>query len=309
MAKKEIKDISSSVKARLTDKAKERREEVQSVLVRYGVERFLYRLSVSEYKNRFLLKGAALFSLWFDAPHRPTKDLDLLGFGPNDILTLEHTIRSICKVKTEDGLEFLADTVSGEHIREEEIYHGVRIKFAAKLGQARIPLQVDVGFGDAVTPKPEIADFPTLLDFPAPRLKVYPKETVIAEKFDAMVKLGEANGRMKDFWDINYLLEEFEFDGEMIRSAVRATFANRQSRFPTSLPIALRDEFAENAMVAARWKAFITRNRIERSNDLLQIVRLLRAFFRPIIESEEEETHFLMTWNISGGWIPKHTDL
>lgn len=302
MAKKETKDMGASVKARLTGIAKQRGEDVQSVLVRYGVERFLYRLSESEYKDRFLLKGAALFSLWFDAPHRPTKDLDLLGFGPSDIPTLEDTIKSICGVKTEDGLEFLANTVSGELIREEEAYQGVRIKFIAMLGRARIPLQVDVGFGDAVTPKPEAADFPTLLDFPSPRLKVYPKETVVAEKFEAMVKFGEANGRMKDFWDVNYLLEEFEFDGKLIQSALSATFENRETSFPTVLPIALKNEFAQNSMIAARWNAFIARNRIERSTDLSKIVRQLRAFFGPIIESNEEKTRFSMTWYKGRGW-------
>lgn len=296
MAKKEVKDVAASVRARLTTRAKERGEDVQSVLVRYAVERFLYRLGVSQQASRFLLKGAALFSLWFDAPHRPTKDLDLLGFGQNDIQTLEETIASICQIESEDGLEFLADTVHGEPIREEEVYGGVRIKFVARLGQARIRLQVDVGFGDAVTPDAEMADFPTLLDFPAPRLKVYPKETVMAEKFNAMVKLGEANGRMKDFWDVNYLLDEFEFDGTLIQSALRATFENRQTPFPTALPIALKDEFATNPMVLARWKAFVTRNRIDRSNDLSVIVQQLRLFFEPIIESERGRDRFSMTW-------------
>ncbi|MBK8467524.1 MAG: nucleotidyl transferase AbiEii/AbiGii toxin family protein [Chloracidobacterium sp.] len=302
MVKKEIKDIASSVKARLTARAKEQREDVQSVLVRYGVERFLYRLSISPHKDRFLLKGAALFSLWFDAPHRPTKDLDLLGFGSNDIYTLEDKIRSICKVQTEDGLEFLTETVRGEQIRKEEAYQGVRIKFVAKLGQARIPLQVDVGFGDVVTPEPRIADFPTLLEFPAPRLKVYPKETVVAEKFEAMVKLGEANGRLKDFWDLNYMIAEFEFDGELLQSALRATFENRQSPFPTALPIALRDEFAENAVVVARWRAFINRNRIERSKDPSDIIRHVRAFLEPIIKAEVAKNLFSMSWQPGRGW-------
>lgn len=302
MAKKETKDMGASVKARLTGIAKEHGEDVQSVLMRYGAERFLYRLSISEHRNRFLLKGAALFSLWFDAPHRPTKDLDLLGYGPSDIPSLEDIVRSICGVKTEDGLEFLANTVSGELIREEEAYQGVRIKFIAMLGRARIPLQVDIGFGDTVTPKAKAADFPTLLDFPSPRLKVYPKETVVAEKFEAMVKFGEANGRMKDFWDVNYLLEECEFDGKLVQAALSATFENRQTSFPTVLPIALKNEFAENSLIATRWNAFITRNRIERSVDLTKILRQLRAFFGPIIESKEEKNRFSMTWHKGRGW-------
>lgn len=302
MAKKETKDMASSVKARLTSLAKERGEDVQSVLVRYGVERFLYRLSVSEYNDRFLLKGAALFSLWFDAPHRPTKDLDLLGYGPSDIPSMEGTIRSICRLKADDGLEFLTDTVRGESIRADEEYQGVRIKFTAKLGQARISLQVDVGFGDAVTPKPLVAEFPTLLDLPAPRLKVYPKETVVAEKFAAMVRFGEANGRMKDFWDVNYLLEEFEFDGELLQQALRATFENRQTKFPAILPIALRDEFAQIPMVVARWNAFINRNRIERSKDLSQVIMQLRTFLEPIVQAEAEKQLFSSNWKPGRAW-------
>jgi predicted nucleotidyltransferase component of viral defense system len=199
MAKKEIKDIPSSVRARLTARAKEKGEDVQSIFIRYGVERFLYRLSVSAHKDRFLLKGAALFSLWFNTPHRPTKDLDLLGFGSNDISAVEDAIKSICEIKIDDGLELLTETVGGELIREEDVYQGVRVKFLAKLGQAKITLQVDVGFGDAVTPKPMAAEFPTLLDFPAPRLMVYPKETVVAEKFEAMVKLCAGRFRGMDW--------------------------------------------------------------------------------------------------------------
>lgn len=248
------------------------------------------------------MKGAALFSLWFDAPHRPTKDLDLLGFGPSDISSMEDTIKSICHVETEDGLEFLADTVRGELIRGEEAYKGVCIKLTAKLGQARIPLQVDVGFGDAVNPKPEVADFPTLLDFPAPRLKVYPKETVVAEKFAAMVRFGEANGRMKDFWDVNYLLEEFEFEGDVLQFALRATFENRQTPFPTVLPIALRDEFAENPMVVVRWNGFINRNRIERSKDLTQVIRQLRIFLEPFLKAEAANELFSSNWKPGLAW-------
>ena len=216
---------------------------------------------------------------------------------------MEETIKSICRIKTEeDGLEFPADTVRGERIREEEAYQGVRVKFTALLGRARLPLQVDIGFGDAVTPKPETAEFPTLLDFPAPNLRVYPKETVIAEKFEAMVKLGEANGRMKDFWDLSYLIEEFEFEGELLQSALRATFENRRSHFPNELPVALTDDFAANAMVLARWTAFIKRNRIERSKDLSVIVQQLRGFFGPIIESARGRNRFSMSWSKATGW-------
>jgi predicted nucleotidyltransferase component of viral defense system len=161
--------------------------------MRFASERFLYRISLSEYKDKFLLKGAALFAFWFNQPHRPTKDLDLLGSGANDIPTLENIVRKICAIDGEDGLQFLIDSVKGRKIREEEVYQGVRLTFLAILERARIPVQVDVGFGDAVTPKAKKETLPTILDLPAPKIKIYPKETVIAEKFEAMVKLGIGN--------------------------------------------------------------------------------------------------------------------
>lgn len=226
------KNLAASVKAKLTNLSRERGEELQNLLMRFASERFLYRLSLSEHKEKFLLKGAALFAFWFNQPHRPTKDLDLLGSGENDISTLETIIREICTIDGEDGLQFLVDSVEGRKIREEEVYQGVRLTFLAMLERARIPVQVDVGFGDAVTPKAKKETLPTILDLPAPKLKIYPKETVIAEKFEAMVKLGISNSRMKDFWDVRYLIKEFEFDGALLQKAIRATFASRQTPLP-----------------------------------------------------------------------------
>lgn len=229
-------NAAASIKAKLTNQAREKGEELQNLLMRFAVERFLYRLSISEHKEAFLLKGAALFAFWFDEPHRPTKDLDLLGSGAGDIPTLEKTVREICRIDGEDGLQFLADSVKGEKIREEAFYGGVRVTLTAMLERARIPVQVDVGFGDAVTPQAVKEILPTILDLlPAPRVKVYPKETVVAEKFEAMVKFGIANSRMKDFWDINYLIREFDFDGALLQKAIRATFPSRQTPFPENL--------------------------------------------------------------------------
>lgn len=303
MANREVKDISASVRARLTNKARESGDELQRILIRFGVERFLYRLSISAYKEKFMLKGAALFSLWFNEPHRPTKDLDLLGFGANDIASLEETFKAICEIEGGDGIVFDPTTVKGELIREEEVYQGVRLKLIGWIGRAKVPLQVDVGFGDAVTPHPEDRDYPTLLDFPAPHLRVYPKETVVAEKFEAMVRLGEANGRMKDFWDLNYLIMEFEFDGSIVQTALLATFKSRQSVFPTDLPIALSPDFAQNPLVISRWSAFIQRNQITRATDLNKIIENLRHFFEPIIVTVAEKTDFVSSWNFKNGWM------
>lgn len=302
----EKKNIAASVRARLTNQAKERGEDLQYLLMRFAVERLLYRLSQSKYKDKFLLKGAALFSLWFNEPHRPTKDVDLLGFGESDISTLEKIISEICMVDSkEDGLQFLPDTVKGENIREEEAYGGVRLRFLAMLEKARIPVQVDVGFGDAVTPNAEEETLPTILDLPPPQLKVYPKETVVAEKFEAMVKLGIANSRMKDFWDVHYLIKEFDFDGALLQEAIRKTFRNRKTDFPQDVPIAMRDEFAANALVIPRWNGFISRNRITVATDFNLVIKDLREFFTPIMEAESRRVNFTKRWKAATGgrWV------
>lgn len=279
----ETKDIARSIADRLSKHAKEHGEEFQSVLVRYGSERFLYRLSISKYADRFLLKGAALFTLWFDQPHRPTKDIDLLGYGNNDIPAIEQTIKDICSIEYADGLQFDTESITGEEIREDLAYQGVRVKFTARLGNIRIPIQIDIGTGDAVTPGPENAEFPALLDLPSPTLKVYPKETVVAEKFEAMVRFGMANGRMKDFWDLRYMIEEFEFDGALLQKAIDSTFERRNTQLPGSLPIALTDEFIRNKLVNERWTAFIQRNGITRHVDLSETIAMLAVFFEPFV--------------------------
>lgn len=210
MKRDALKDLSASVRARLTNLAKEQNEDFQELLSRYARERLLYRLSISEYQARFILKGALLFTSWTGSPHRPTRDLDLLGHGPTELALLEKAFREVCLVEVQpDGLEFQSDSVDGERIKEGENYEGVRLHLKVLLGNARIVLQVDVGFGDRVVPKPEDIDFPVLLDFPAPHLKSYPRETVVAEKFEAMVKLGMLNSRMKDFYDLWILSESF----------------------------------------------------------------------------------------------------
>ncbi len=298
---KETKDLAASVRKRLRNYANERGEDFNSVLTRYGVERFLYRLSVSALRDRFLLKGAALFSLWFDQPHRPTKDVDLLGYGSTEIPAIEQSIREICVIGSEDGLEFLPETVKGEVIREDLPYQGVRVKFKAKLGNAEIRLQVDIGAGDAVTPAPVEAEFPTILNLPAPKLKVYPKETVVAEKFEAMVRFGLANGRMKDFWDLRYMIAEFEFDGATLQSAIRATFERRETPLPEDLPVALTDQFANDPMVISRWTGFIRRDRIDQFTELGETVEELRNFFEPIITAGARVESLSEKWT-KGEW-------
>ena len=197
------RNLAASVRQRLLNIAKRNGEAFDLVLTRYALERLLYRLGNSRYHNQFLLKGAMLFAVRGGAPHRPTRDLDLLGFGPNDLPQVQAVFQNICQVPVEpDGLKFLPDTVRVSEIREDQEYQGVRLPFDAKLENAIIPIQVDIGYGDAVTPAPQEISYPTLLEFPAPQLRAYPIYTVVAEKFQALVLLGIANSRMKDFYDI-----------------------------------------------------------------------------------------------------------
>ena len=292
----------ASVRAKLQNIKDKTGEDFQLLLMRFAAERLLYRLSISSHKDKFLLKGAALFNVWFNEPHRPTKDVDLLGRGANDIPSLEAVFREICRIEAQDGLEFPLETLKGSLIREEEVYQGVRITLTALLGKARIPLQIDVGFGDAVTPKPKKETLPTLLDLPAPKIKLYPKETVVAEKFEAMVKLGIGNSRMKDFWDVNYLIGKLEFEGEILQAAIKATLKNRQTVFPNELPLALTDEFAENPAIILRWNGFIKRNKISNDTDFAEIIENLRRFYAPIINAIEINQEFNKIWKIENYW-------
>ncbi len=275
---REVTNLAASIRAKLQNIKEKTGEDFQLLLMRFAAERLLYRLSISTHQDKFLLKGAALFNVWFNEPHRPTKDVDLLRSGENDIPAVEKVFREICQIESPDGLEFPLETLQGSLIRAGEVYQGVRITLTAMLAKARIPLQIDVGFGDAVTPKPKTETLPTLLDLPAPKLKLYPKETVVAEKFNAMVKLGIGNSRMKDFWDVNYLIEKFEFDGKVLQKAITATFKNRQTDFPTKLPLALTDEFATNSAIILRWNGFIKRNKILKNTDFGKIIENLRNF-------------------------------
>lgn len=296
------KNIAASVRARLKNKAQETNTEFQTMLIRFGNERLLYRLSQSEYKTRFLLKGATLFAVWTGEPHRPTKDMDLLGFGNFDIPTLENIFREICQIDGDDGLELKADSIKGAEIRADKIYQGIRITLLVFLDGAKIPLQVDIGFGDAVTPAAEMETLETILDLPRPRLKIYPKETVIAEKFEAMVKLGIGNSRMKDFWDVQFLIKEFNFDGALLQKAIRATFAARATAIPQALPIALTDTFVETAAVAADWKGFIRRGKITADTDFKLVIESLRRYFAPVIEAESRNADFEKQWTFQTGW-------
>ena len=271
-------NLGASVRARLLNRAKAQKAEFGLILTRFALERMLYRLSVSRHRDQFLLKGALLFDLWFDEPHRPTRDADFLGFGPAELPALEAVFREICAAPVEDGIVFDPASVKAQEIRKEANYAGIRITLQGTLDGARCPVQADIGFGDAVTPAPEETDYPVLLDdLPAPRLRVYPRYTVVAEKFEAIVSLGIANSRMKDFFDLWVLTRQPQLDAAVLRRAITATFTRRGTPLPATTPVGLSDEFAADAGKQIQWRAFIARNQLE-ARPLQEVVEHLRGF-------------------------------
>jgi predicted nucleotidyltransferase component of viral defense system len=257
VSKDKPKNLVASVHNRLVKIAQEQREEFHFVLTRYVLERLLYRLSQSPHRDSFVLKGAMLFALWSGQRLRPTKDLDLLGRGDNSVERCEQLFRDICAQPVEeDGLTFLMETIRAGRIREDEEYEGVHVTFGVQLGGARVPVQIDIGFGDVITPKAEAVRYPTLLNFPVPELSAYPRETVVAEKFQAMASLGLANSRMKDFFDVWFLSRQFAFEGTLLGRAIQATFARRQTALPTEPPLALTAEFSGDEGKRKQWQHF-----------------------------------------------------
>lgn len=303
--KKPITNIAASVRQRLLTLSRNEKRDFQEVLTRFALERLLYRLAQSVYRDQFILKGALLFVLWSEEIHRFTQDMDLLGYGEP---TPEHWIavfRAVCEIDVqEDGLVFEADTVAARLIREENIYGGVRITLRARLEQARIPMQVDVGFGDAVVPDPEEADFPPLLDFPAPHLRAYRRETSIAEKFLALVTLGQDNSRMKDYFDIWLLARDFAFEAATVSAAMQAVFARRQVPVPEGVPIGLTPAFAEDAAKRVQWEAFVRQRVVapQASLTLREVTARMRDFLLPPLQALQAGQPFVGAWQPGGPW-------
>lgn len=276
------RNLAASIRARLKQHADATQQDFNLILTHYGLERLLYRLSISAHKSNFLLKGALLFSLWYDLPHRPTRDVDLLGFGPDDIDSAITAFREICQIAVDDGIEFHANSIKGMEIRKDAGYGGVRIDIQAKLDGARIALQVDIGFGDAVTPQPEAISYPILLDdLPAPQLRAYPKYTVVAEKFQALCALGIVNSRMKDYFDLWILMREDDLDLAELRRTIEATFARRKTAVPTVTPVGLSDSFVNDPTKQVQWRAFLRKNKLD-AIELHDVVSLLRERFQII---------------------------
>lgn len=275
---------SKSVHDRLLNLARSRSEAFNRLLIRYALERFLYRLSISPYQNQFCLKGAMLFDVWFGIPHRPTRDIDLLGFGPDDPDALKSVIQSLCDIDCEDdGMRFDAASVVVEEIREAANYAGLRAKLSGYLGGARCPVQVDVGYGDAVTPKPVESEYPVLLEgVPAPQVATYPRVTVMAEKLEAIVTIGMANSRMKDYFDLLIMSREAGVELQELAAAIAATFRRRGTTVPVQLPIGLSHEFATDTLKQKQWKAFLSKNELSASG-LEDVIAEIRNFYLEVI--------------------------
>jgi predicted nucleotidyltransferase component of viral defense system len=278
--RKPIKNIGASVRARLLNLAKERNQPLDLLLTRYALERLLYRLSTSKHRERFVLKGAILMTSWMDDPHRPTRDLDLLGFGDADPDAMIAAFRDICAIKAEDAVSFDIAGLTVDRIRAEAEYGGLRLKTTATIDGARVRVVIDVGFGDSTEPGLVEIDLPVLLDQPAPRLRAYPYETVIAEKFQAMVMLGRANTRMKDFYDIWILAQSYTFDGDRLARAIAATFARRKTEIPSQRPDALTPAFAGDATKQRQWAAFLE-DVVVNPGSLAEVIEELAAFLMP----------------------------
>ena len=301
-------NLTASVRQRLKNRADQRQEDFQFVLVRYAVERLLYRLSQSSYADRFVLKGALLFAIWGEHPYRPTRDLDLLGYGDSSADVLEKVFREICLQPVEDdALVFPPEAVRTELIKEDDAYEGVRLHLLAFLDRARIPVQVDVGFGDAVTPRPEQIEYPTFLDFPAPHITAYNRESVIAEKYQAMVMLGMANTRMKDFYDLCDLASRFEFHGPLLAEAIAATFSRRRTDLPEKVPTALSPAFTEDPGKQVQWQAFRRKSGLSAGAGTLgEVAEVLRSFLIPPTDRLRLNEPFESRWPPGGPWVSKN---
>jgi len=291
------------MRAKLLYLSRERKEDFQFVLGRWIAERFLYRLGTSDQREAFVLKGATLFLIWQGKLPRPTRDIDLLGYGSIQVMNVVEAIRRICAIDAGDGIVFDLAGVRGEEIREEAEYGGVRVFVPTTLDDARSQLQIDIGFGDAVDPAPEETSLPVMLELESPRIKTYPPEAVIAEKLQAMVNLGIANSRMKDFFDIWLLSRDQAFLLSRLRRAVAATFERRKTALPTERPTTLTDTFLKDKGKIDQWKAFLNRMGLPKDlSELAEVGEVIAGFLMPVINSARSGESTEKNWPPGGPW-------
>ncbi len=298
------KNIAHFVNRQLLNISKRRHEDFQFCLTHYALERFLYRLSKSAHVDKFVLKGALLMMSWTQNPYRPTRDLDLLGFGDFSPDNLRSMVREICLSAVDpDGIVFDTDSLIMEEIREDLDYEVHRVKMIAYLGTARIPMQIDIAFGDAISPGPENIEYPTLLDQSPVYVRAYPKETVVAEKLQAAITLGVRNSRMKDFFDLLWLSRFFSFEGEVLAKAIQATFKRRKTDLSAKKPFPLTEAFSLDPAKQTQWGAFLRKNDISHMPDGFEkVVSELNGFLVLPLKYAAEDRDFNKVRQPGGLW-------
>lgn len=301
--KREIKNITASIRAKLTNISKAQRIDFDALLLRYYQERFLYRIAISEYSDNFVLKGGLLM-VYFQMPGtRPTKDIDFLAKDlSNDQTELENIFKEIAQLQFDDGVKFNPSSVSSERIKEDADYEGIRMKIEANLGQARKRMQMDIAFGDIISPKAKKIEFPTLLEQLPPKIKVYSPESIISEKFEAMVKLSMANSRMKDFYDVYNLSANYKFHGSRLKKAIELTFIRRKTLLNEN-PLIFQKKFHDDSGRQRQWTAFMRKSRIAIDASFSQTMERITVFLKPVVTSIINKTKLEETWNPSlGQW-------
>jgi len=303
--KNKVVNVKASIKARLKNKAREAKKPFQEILQYYSMERFLYRFSKSEYSNKFVLKGALMFTVWEVIERRPTIDIDFSGNFDNEIEAIEKVVKDIFSIHIkEDGIVFDPKTVKGDKIKENADYEGVRVRFIGFIEKTKIPMQLDVAFGDVIYPKPKKISYPTILDnIPRPQLQGYPVESVISEKFETMIKLGSLNSRMKDFYDIWLLMRNFNFNGEKLKKAVKNTFEYRKTSLPKSKPLFDEEIYDKESDRQVLWKAFLNKNDIKNTPRKLQdVAEQIETFLIQPVNSILKSERFEQKWISPGPW-------
>ncbi|MDN3507401.1 MAG: nucleotidyl transferase AbiEii/AbiGii toxin family protein [Simkaniaceae bacterium] len=253
-----LKNVAASVKDRLLNRSRNSDLSLLELMKYYAMERFLYRLSISQYNDQFVLKGALLFTVWEIADSRTTLDIDASAKAENSLENITMIAEELCKIAPEidDGIVFLSETLRVQVMQLKREYTGFRLNFTAKIGTAHVPMQIDIGFGDVITPGPVFSKYPTMLEFPAPELSMYPPQTTIAEKFHAMIELDGNNSRVKDFYDIWLLSHNQTFTNESLRQAIKNTFAERKKEFTADALCTAMRSCAEDPRTVQRWERF-----------------------------------------------------
>lgn len=297
------RDIGASVRQRLLNQSRAQERPFQELLQYFAMERFLYRLAKSPYADRFILKGALLLTAWRAPQSRPTMDIDLAGRMNNQLDHIKEVVGEVCEIAVDsDGVAFNRASIEVSRIKEDADYEGVRVQFHATVARARIPMQLDIGFDDVITPGPTEIEYPSLLNFPAPVLRAYPKETVVAEKLEALTTLGLLNSRMKDFYDLALLSRMYPFEGERLAAAILATFRHRGTVIEAE-PIGLTAAYCDDPARVVQWRAFVRRSRFgEEAVDLAQLIAEVRPFALPVLSAVSVEDPFKGRWNPGGPW-------